>query len=211
MLAKIIVHPDLTTREQLIQKLLEDNGFFLTHPDLLYLSDEEKLGVESAKKIREHLLLKPFQGQGRGVVLVSSHKLTPEAQNALLKTLEEPPEEAVILLGTSSEELLLPTVLSRCQIQTQAVSSPKRAEKELEEVESLIAADISTRLQKIEKTEDKDQLFGKLLSYFQLKLREDPSCLPFSKELLQAQLWSQANVNTRAILEYLMLIMPRKG
>ncbi|MFH1314468.1 MAG: hypothetical protein ABIJ00_14760 [Candidatus Eisenbacteria bacterium] len=54
--------------------------------------------------------------EGRKIVIVDdAHKLTPEAQNCLLKTLEEPPADSVLILITSDRHALFPTILSRCQ------------------------------------------------------------------------------------------------
>jgi DNA polymerase III subunit delta' len=60
--------------------------------------------------------MKPYEG-GRAVVVVqNAHDMTPQAQNALLKTLEEPPEHAVLMLLAESLSPLLPTILSRCTL-----------------------------------------------------------------------------------------------
>lgn len=50
------------------------------------------------------------------LIIKNAERLTPEAQNALLKTLEEPPNAAEIILETTDEDLLLPTIRSRCKI-----------------------------------------------------------------------------------------------
>ena len=60
--------------------------------------------------------MKPNRGQVNGAVILRAETLTLEAQNALLKLLEEPPEDTVLILVTHDKELLLPTVVSRCEI-----------------------------------------------------------------------------------------------
>ena len=58
---------------------------------------------------------RPFEGRRRVVIVERADALLPEAQNALLKTLEEPPPASVFVLITARPDVLLPTVRSRCQ------------------------------------------------------------------------------------------------
>ena len=60
--------------------------------------------------------LKPFKGKTKVVVIQSYESITKEAQNALLKVLEEPPANTLIIILTLKKEFLLPTILSRCKI-----------------------------------------------------------------------------------------------
>lgn len=73
------------------------------------------LGIELARHVIEALARHPFEGGRSVVILFEAHLATTEAQNALLKLLEEPPPSAVIVLVTEHPERLLPTVRSRCQ------------------------------------------------------------------------------------------------
>ncbi len=87
-----------------------------SHPDIFTVTHEKpgSIGVgEIRLQVVEDVAVKPYYG-GRKVYLIPDACLmTGEAQNALLKTLEEPPEYAVIILLTDNKELLLPTLLSR--------------------------------------------------------------------------------------------------
>ena len=85
------------------------------HPDVIYIRSEKKtLGVD---EIREQLIetvdLKPYQYDRKIYIIEKADSLTPQAQNALLKTLEEPPAYAVFLLLAERAEAFLPTILSR--------------------------------------------------------------------------------------------------
>lgn len=89
------------------------------HPDLYYTRVPEKKTVVGVSEVREaihEIHHAPFEGNFRVWVIEDGEKLTDEAQNALLKTLEEPPGRAVILLVTSLVGTLLPTVSSRCRL-----------------------------------------------------------------------------------------------
>lgn len=93
------------------------------HADLHIIKPEEEgksLGVDEARSLQHMIDVKPYEG-GRVVVIVQcAHDMTPQAQNALLKTLEEPPEHVVLMLLAESLSPLLPTILSRCVVYTMA-------------------------------------------------------------------------------------------
>lgn len=86
------------------------------HPDIrAVVREKATLGV---KEIREQVTadvqIKPYSSPYKVYLIHEAEKMTEEAQNALLKTIEEPPEYAVFLLAVTRQELLLQTVLSRC-------------------------------------------------------------------------------------------------
>ncbi len=212
MIAKLLIHSLLETRVGEIEKILASLELKKDHPDVLWLDDEQKLGVEAAKKIRQYLSLKPYSATGRAVVVESAQNFTADAQNSLLKTLEEPPTEAIILLGADSDKNVLQTVLSRVQIVALGKTSdnrPQSAEDQIAvDVEKLLSGSIEQRFEYIEKLEDKEALLFELVDYFHQHLSKHPEYLEFTKELINAEEWKQANGNIRAILEYLMLKMP---
>ena len=86
-------------------------------PDIIRVT-HEKPGTISVDDIRLQLnhdvAIKPYSSRRKVYIVNEAEKMTPQAQNALLKTLEEPPEYAVILLLTTNVNSLLPTILSRC-------------------------------------------------------------------------------------------------
>ncbi len=92
-------------------------AFSGNHPDIIQVT-HEKPGVISVDDIRmqvnRDVAIKPYSGPYKVYIINEAEKMNVQAQNALLKTLEEPPEYAVILLLTSNIDVLLPTILSRC-------------------------------------------------------------------------------------------------
>jgi len=86
------------------------------HPDVLIVEpgDNGSIKVEQVRDIVERTAYRPFEGRRRVVIIDEADALMPSAQNALLKTLEEPPSASVFVLITSRPDSLLPTVLSRC-------------------------------------------------------------------------------------------------
>ncbi len=88
-------------------------------PDIIYVSHEKPntIGVEDIREqINGDIGLKPYSSPYKIYIMNEGEKMTVQAQNALLKTLEEPPEYAVILILTTQVEALLPTILSRCVV-----------------------------------------------------------------------------------------------
>ncbi len=87
------------------------------HPDLIYVTHEKpaSIGVDDIRRqITDTVLIRPYRSEYKIYIVDEAEKMTPQAQNALLKTLEEPPSYVIILLLTANEEALLPTILSRC-------------------------------------------------------------------------------------------------
>ena len=86
------------------------------HPDTLVLEpgDNGSIKIEQVREAIERTGYRPFEGRRRVVVIDEADALVPQAQNALLKTLEEPPPSSVFVLVTARPDVLLPTVRSRC-------------------------------------------------------------------------------------------------
>ena len=87
------------------------------HADVLRLEpgDTGAIKVDQVREAIDRAAYRPFEGKRRVVIIDSADALLPEAQNALLKTLEEPPPASMFVLVTSRPDVLLPTVRSRCQ------------------------------------------------------------------------------------------------
>ncbi len=86
-----------------------------THPDIILLSPEERqIRIEEIRIIDDALSFKPFEGRKKVVIVDDAETMNLAAANAFLKTLEEPPEDSVIILISSRPDLLLPTIRSRC-------------------------------------------------------------------------------------------------
>ena len=85
------------------------------HPDVIELDAASNNSVEDIRDLREKVLLASMRGGKRVWVLDEAHMLSRAASNALLKTLEEPPENLVFILATTEPEKLPATILSRCQ------------------------------------------------------------------------------------------------
>ena len=86
------------------------------NPDIKIIdeAEEKSIKTETIKEMIKGVYEKPIVSSKKVYIINDSHKMTKEAQNSLLKTLEEPPEYVVIILVTENENLLLNTIKSRC-------------------------------------------------------------------------------------------------
>jgi DNA polymerase-3 subunit delta' len=88
-----------------------------THADVIVVAPDEdspNIKIERVREVNERVAYRPFEARVRVVVIDEADALMPQAQNALLKTLEEPPSSSIFVLITDSPDRLLETVRSRC-------------------------------------------------------------------------------------------------
>jgi len=86
------------------------------HPDVQLIEpDGARIKIDQVRALQHALSLRPVEGRYRVAIFDQFEVATTEAQNALLKTLEEPPDYVVLIVLASDPELLLPTIVSRCQ------------------------------------------------------------------------------------------------
>lgn len=86
------------------------------HPDCLWIRpDEGIIKVEQVRELPKALAYAPLEAEWRIVLIEDAHKLNPQAANAILKILEEPPARTIFVLVCPDPDLLLPTIRSRCQ------------------------------------------------------------------------------------------------
>lgn len=107
-------------RKKEIEKLLKNAKLRISknNPDLLEISPPEgkkSIGIDQIRAAITFLSERPFSHKNKAVIIYKSELMTIEAQNALLKTLEEPPAFAILILSAKTEESLLPTIISRCR------------------------------------------------------------------------------------------------
>jgi len=89
----------------------------LNHPDVHIITPEgDYIKIEQIRSLKREIGYKPYEGKKKIWIIQGADKLTLEASNSLLKALEEPPSDSVLILISQSQEKLLPTILSRCEI-----------------------------------------------------------------------------------------------
>lgn len=109
----IIIGSDIETKQHAVEKYLATWGisrFDRITPE----SDTPSIGIAQIRSFAKRLSLKPQQGTKVAGVIMEGEKLTVEAQQAMLKTLEEPPSHAYLIVCVPNTAHLLPTIISRC-------------------------------------------------------------------------------------------------
>ncbi len=91
-------------------KAIQEGSFI----DVIEIDAASNSGVDNIRDLRESVKYPPVRGRNKVYIIDEVHVLSPNAENALLKTLEEPPEHVVFILATTEPQRLLPTILSRC-------------------------------------------------------------------------------------------------
>ncbi|MDD2689436.1 MAG: DNA polymerase III subunit delta' [Candidatus Omnitrophica bacterium] len=101
------------------------------HPDVHIIEAEEacEIKIEYIRQLQKEINLKPYEAKVKVFIIDDAHNLTAEASNALLKILEEPPKNSLIILISDKQALLFKTIISRCKILKFAAL--KRAELEI--------------------------------------------------------------------------------
>lgn len=100
------------------------------HPDIIHVKTQKSsISVEEIRELQMDMLKKPYEKGVRVYIIHDAEKMTEQAQNATLKTLEEPSGHIVIMLLTSNRYSLLSTIISRCQV----LNFTRAPEKDIEE------------------------------------------------------------------------------
>ena len=87
------------------------------HPDIIRVTHEKPntISVDDIRvQVNDDIVIRPYSSKYKVYIIADADMMTVQAQNALLKTIEEPPSYAVIMLLTENAEVLLPTIRSRC-------------------------------------------------------------------------------------------------
>src|SRR5690348_588493 len=120
MVSFIVIAKDKKKREAYVKEFAKNENISTFDITIIEKETDSKttqsIGIDTVKLIQKKLFFKPMKSANKLIVIEDAQLLTPEAQNALLKVLEEPPANTFVMLGTEMKESLLPTILSRCQI-----------------------------------------------------------------------------------------------
>ncbi len=185
--------------------------------DVVIVSPEKTIGIGDIRNFQSQIFLKPSQGKEKGVVINAANGITTEAQNSLLKVLEEPPANTYILIIALSKDSFLPTILSRCKVIELSDNEVKNLDEFDKTLEKLLKAGVEERLklaQDIAKDKDMALLWieGLILTIRKIlkEKQNDNSDLKdylIKIEKLQKgyQIIKNTNANLRLALENILL------
>jgi len=115
-----------------------------THPDVSVIGNEDKLKgfhIDRVRQLRADAYIRPNEGGYKVYILRNIHNMTEQAQNALLKIIEEPPAQVVFLLTCNNRARVLPTILSRAAVLPLSVCSVQECETALHTLEPQMTAE----------------------------------------------------------------------
>jgi len=115
----LIIGGDKEKRWQYAQKIAQERlgkKQIKSHPDFFLIIGLNSIGIEKIRELEKRLALKPYESEVKVTIINEAEKLTLPAQNSLLKILEEPPGNSLIILTAPQKNFLLPTIISRCKI-----------------------------------------------------------------------------------------------
>lgn len=213
----IIIHPNQEVRSnfllEFVSKLFEKEVVDLEslekNPDVHMVEAEGSIGIESVKNLQKKMIFQPFQEKVQIAIIDNAQLLTIEAQNALLKTLEEPSSKSEYILMVDNQKNLLDTILSRGT--RYYVSS--NIESEDSGQPQILEMDISDRfalVEKVVKDGDINELTETLLKYFRRELKNhiDGDAEEIQEKIstiLTAKKRLKANGNKRLVLENMVI------
>lgn len=108
-----------------------NDGSFM---DMIEIDAASNRGIDEIRQLKEKINYQPSKGRKKIYIIDEVHMLTKEAFNALLKTLEEPPEHVIFILATTEADKILPTIISRCQRYDFKALSPEEMKIKLGEI-----------------------------------------------------------------------------
>lgn len=209
----LIVSFDKEKRDAWITQFVNERN--IDALDMITLKTEGSIGIEDVRNVQKRLLLKPLKSKEKIAVIVNAHELTIEAQNALLKILEEPPENTFLILSAEHDDTFLPTVLSRTSVigmQEIKQFAEKDLESVAEQVKNIKTESFGGRLKQAETLATNKQeailwIEKAIYSARQIMLEEpNKSQLITLERLMETyKILKTTNVNTRFTLENLFL------
>lgn len=217
MHSRLIISKDKNNALEYIQSVGKTRK--IDQIDISVYSFEKAVGIEDVREIQKKLFLQPIKSKEKATVIQSFEGITIEAQNALLKILEEPPANTIIFITLAQKEMVLPTILSRCQIielKDEVKLSKEEISGYLNTLTSLPHRGIGERLKLAsEVTKTENDIFAwleKMILVARQKLIETPSIPQYLNILISLQktyyLLKTTTVNKRFALENLFLSLP---
>lgn len=143
MLSLLVVAKNIELRSKYIEKICSENKIESFDKTIIIRDSSLKqnassIGIEEIKNIQKKLFLMPIRSPMKAVIIEDAQMLTAQAQNALLKVLEEPPDRTIIILSAVSADTFIPTIISRCRVILLDVEAQKFSDKLITEVKNLL-------------------------------------------------------------------------
>lgn len=177
--------------------------------DIYSLNSLESIKIKEIRQIEHQINLKPHSSKHKLIIINNGQNLTLEASNALLKTLEEPPINSIIIICVSNENALLPTLISRCQkIKIRDTSVVNPSENEIVELKNIFKLSIKEKFalsEKLSKKQDINDILDRWLIILRQEMLGKNINPILIKKFLNYKKMLKTNVNNRLVLDNLFL------
>jgi hypothetical protein len=214
MHAFLIIGKNTEARIEEIEKRIV--AWKISQWDTIRLPDQPNIGIADIRDFERAIHLTPQNSPAKAGVLTAIDRLTPEAQNALLKTLEEPPPNTYILAETEHPDVLLPTILSRFSRVNlgENISAPTDEKITPDFIEKIFAASPGKKIQLVDPflaTRDDATIFITSLIIVTRNMMLSKSNVSakklagFINKLLTARSQLSVNVNQRLVVDNAVL------
>jgi DNA polymerase III delta prime subunit len=188
--------------ENFLHSFWREKGVELRGSPDFFLWNEPLFGIDEAREVSEASLRKAFTGEK--VFFISPERITPEAQNALLKTFEDPTQDTYFFLLTREEELILPTLRSRMRAERLDIIP----ENEEDAAKKFLSLTLKQRLAFAKKFADSEESLSVFLDKILFSLRKEKGGAEKVKQVYEARRYSDDRaVSARLILEHLSLVL----
>ena len=183
-----------------------NHNYHVNDPDSYRINAATGWGIDQIRLLKKFLSNKPYSSNNKIIIITQAENLLLEAQNALLKTLEEPGPDNYLILTTSKPSSLLPTVLSRCHLIRNISKTIPQSVKSISPSTNLL-----NDLKKSEELSlDKDAVLPLLenqLKAYQQQLSSDPSpeTVRIIKKIIKSILMIRAHVDPKSALDFFFL------
>lgn len=181
--------------------------FKISGPDLLEIN-EKTLKINSIRELIHWLALKPHSSPRKLAIIYQAETMTLEAANALLKTLEEPPKDSVIILQVESLDRILPTIASRCQFIRGERIIQKDLPLDYQSPEILAKKSFKERFDYVTKISESENLKGIINAwekYFSSKLLQGEDSRTILRKIGKTRDLLLTNTSVKLLLENLLL------
>lgn len=211
MLSLLIINHDTEKSLKYAQKLCLDES--INPLDCNILFSEAAIGIKEIRDIQKKIFLKPIKSSHKAIIIGSADTFTTEAQNALLKALEEPPLNTRIIIIAVSQKLFLPTILSRCKI----ILVPEKGDnfsqddiilytRTLTQLKTLTVSEKLKIAQNVSKNKSETlRWLNGIIAAVRLDITENTNAEIVEKLQETYKTASSTNVNLRFALEHLLL------
>ena len=186
---------------------------FENNPNLKFIrpkteEGDYKIYIEDIRDLKSFMSFKPYSSQYKLAVIENAEMLTTEAANAMLKILEEPPRNSILVLISSKHKLLPRTILSRCEAvvfpPVKEIETKEMAEalSELRKVAKQSMAERIKYAKKIYEKENYTEIVNLWLHSLHFQIADKPASAPILRRLLRlSEIISQPQYNHRIALE----------